>query len=181
MLAFQQASWLCSICYDEVPGSKCVRLPCQHHYCAACMSQHCATQLEEGAVHNIRCPQPDCRQQLQPYALQQLLSTEQFERWEELLLRRTLDRMDDGKPQGGCGGLEVARLPCSCPFGQGAARLAELAAPAGNAPRHRQLLPKRCAALPPPAVVYCPRCNTPGIEEQGHMSQCQECLFAYCT
>ncbi len=94
--AFQQATWQCGICYDEVPGSKCVRLPdCQHFYCTPCMSQHCNTQINDGAVENLRCPQPDCRKHLPPYALQQLLSEEEYGRWESLLLQRTLDKMDD--------------------------------------------------------------------------------------
>ena len=51
-----------------------------------------------------RCPDPGCRQPLPPHVLQLLLSAEEFERWEELLLQRTLDRMQDLVGAGSNGG-----------------------------------------------------------------------------
>ncbi len=95
-VAFRAASWLCAICYEQVPGTRCVRLPdCGHHYCSDCMATHCRTQVEMGAVENLRCPDPGCRQVLAPFMVEQVVGPEMFARWEALLLQRTLDKMDD--------------------------------------------------------------------------------------
>lgn len=51
--------------------------------------------MEAGAVDNLKCPDPSCRRSLVPGTVQQLLSPEEFSRWEQLLLQRTLDRMED--------------------------------------------------------------------------------------
>lgn len=47
------------------------------------------------SCYPARCPDPSCRAPLPPHCLQALLAPEEFERWEGLLLQRTLDRMQD--------------------------------------------------------------------------------------
>lgn len=46
-------------------------------------------------MDNLKCPSPDCRHPLRPATVRDLLGAEAFERWEGLLLQRTLDKMDD--------------------------------------------------------------------------------------
>lgn len=43
----------------------------------------------------MRCPEPGCRRPLAPYVVKELLGEAGYARWEELLLQRTLDRMED--------------------------------------------------------------------------------------
>ena len=39
---FLQQVCRCPICWDDVPGSACVRLPdCQHVFCSSCIGEHC--------------------------------------------------------------------------------------------------------------------------------------------
>jgi len=86
----------CPICFDEALGARFVRLPgCTHHFCRECLSTHARTRLADGAVESILCPEPSCRQQLPPHVLRALLSGEEYERWDALLLQRTLDKMGD--------------------------------------------------------------------------------------
>eukprot|EP00879_Flechtneria_rotunda_P005743 GHRR01006044.1.p1 GENE.GHRR01006044.1~~GHRR01006044.1.p1 ORF type:complete len:829 (+),score=331.90 GHRR01006044.1:542-3028(+) len=94
--AFKAGSWTCGICFDQVPGSTCLRLPdCQHFYCTSCLRSHAASQMESGAVENMRCPEPSCKRMMPPFVVQELLGQEGYERWEDLLFRRTLDKMED--------------------------------------------------------------------------------------
>ncbi|MEW5307671.1 MAG: hypothetical protein WDW36_010049 [Sanguina aurantia] len=101
---FARANQSCCICMEEYLGSSCLRLECEHHFCRGCLSQHCRTQLEEGAVDNLRCPQPKCRLALSPCALQQMLTAAELERFEALVLQRTLNAMQDIVycPRAGC-------------------------------------------------------------------------------
>ncbi|MEW5320281.1 MAG: hypothetical protein WDW38_011363 [Sanguina aurantia] len=101
---FARANQSCCICMEEYLGSSCLRLECEHHFCRGCLSQHCRTQLEEGAVDNLRCPQPKCRLALSPCALQQMLTDAELERFEALVLQRTLNAMQDIVycPRAGC-------------------------------------------------------------------------------
>jgi len=123
---FESAQQRCTVCFEEQPGSGCIRLPnCHHFFCRACLQQLCTTNVKDGSVEALRCPEPGCRLPIPPHLLQALLTAEEFERWESLLLQRTLDRMQD--------------------------------------------------------LVYCPRCETPCIEDADHFAQCAKCLFAFCS
>ncbi|KAL6764847.1 hypothetical protein V8C86DRAFT_2464716 [Haematococcus lacustris] len=93
---FQTRSHTCTICFEELLGSRCVRQPeCGHAFCRPCLTQHCTTQVAEGQVENLRCPDPSCRLPVPPALLQDLLTPDQFKRWEQLLLQRALDKMQD--------------------------------------------------------------------------------------
>uniref|UniRef100_A0A7S0WUX6 RBR-type E3 ubiquitin transferase n=1 Tax=Chlamydomonas leiostraca TaxID=1034604 RepID=A0A7S0WUX6_9CHLO len=85
----------CAICFDEQLGAKCVRLGCGHAFCRGCISTYARTQVADGAVENVRCPDTGCRAQVAPEVMRGVLSEEEFERWEVLLLQRTLDKMED--------------------------------------------------------------------------------------
>lgn len=96
MEAFQLSTWTCGICFTEVKGSQCLKLAkCGHYYCMDCMAQYCKTLLGEGTVEAMKCPDVKCRDPLAPHVIQQLLSEEDYTRWESLLLQRTLDKMAD--------------------------------------------------------------------------------------
>ena len=44
---------------------------------------------------NLLCPSHDCKTTIPPEILQEVLDTEKLERWERLLLSKTLDVMGD--------------------------------------------------------------------------------------
>ncbi|KAF8064657.1 Rnf14 [Scenedesmus sp. PABB004] len=93
--AFNAGTWTCTICFEQVPGTACLRPPCGHHYCTACLQAHAAAQIELGTHDVIACPEPSCRAPLPSYAVRELLGEEGFAKWEAQVERRALDRMPD--------------------------------------------------------------------------------------
>lgn len=85
----------CAICLDHHPGANGIKPPCGHWHCTECMREMAITFMHASDPTSIRCPQPDCRAQLDPETLQELLNAEQMARWDSLMLQRALAKMSD--------------------------------------------------------------------------------------
>lgn len=93
---FRKESHICEICFEEREGILFHFLDeCSHMFCVECLLDYCQMHVNEGTVRQLKCPERDCQSALSPIILRELLSVEDFERWERLLFQQTLDGMSD--------------------------------------------------------------------------------------
>lgn len=93
--AFAVTLHRCAICFDDHPGANGIKPPCGHWHCKECMKEMAVTLMNASDPSAIRCPKPECRVQLDPVTLQELLDAEQIALWDSLMLNRALARMSD--------------------------------------------------------------------------------------
>ncbi|CAL5015130.1 unnamed protein product [Urochloa decumbens] len=93
--AFLEDLHMCMICLNQTKGSNFIRLPCRHSFCMKCMETLCRMHVKEGSVFLLVCPGTKCKASIPPRVLKRLLTEEEFERWDRLLLQKTLDSMSD--------------------------------------------------------------------------------------
>ena len=93
--AFDAAHHECRICFASLPGHAGVRLTCGHWFCTACLTQLVTIAAKEADLAAFCCPEPECRQPLAQHVVRRLLPPADFERWDNLVLQRSLEVMPD--------------------------------------------------------------------------------------
>ena len=93
---FQTSFINCSVCFNEKFGDSCIQFPnCKHVFCKQCMKEYFTVQINDGSVKSLTCPEDKCETQADPALVKSLVDEELFERYDKLLLKRTLDCMAD--------------------------------------------------------------------------------------
>eukprot|EP00930_Biecheleria_cincta_P040907 TRINITY_DN28007_c0_g1_i1.p1 TRINITY_DN28007_c0_g1~~TRINITY_DN28007_c0_g1_i1.p1 ORF type:complete len:728 (+),score=117.89 TRINITY_DN28007_c0_g1_i1:114-2297(+) len=88
---WRQQQHLCNICFCEQPGSLFVHLGrCSHSFCKTCVTAMAELHVREGSVAELLCPEPKCRAEIAPGALEEVLDEASYQRWHRLKLQRVL-------------------------------------------------------------------------------------------
>ncbi|XP_071087983.1 E3 ubiquitin-protein ligase RNF14-like [Haliotis cracherodii] len=93
---FQKSVYSCKVCFMEKLGSLCIQFSqCDHVYCKDCMKDYFVIQIGEGNVAALTCPEDQCQSQAHPAQVKELVSPELFTRYDQLLLKTSLETMTD--------------------------------------------------------------------------------------
>jgi len=93
-----RADHTCGVCLsDDVRGVDMRRISasCSHTFCVDCVSRMALVHVREGSVTSLLCPSQECSCPFEPHVLREVLSNDEFEKYEALLLSKTLDAMSD--------------------------------------------------------------------------------------
>lgn len=91
---WQQTAHLCMICFTEKPGTAFAKIgSCAHTFCLECIAEMARVHITEGTVVSIRCPLPDCRGEVAPGILRELVSDAHYERWHRLQIQKILSEI----------------------------------------------------------------------------------------
>ncbi|ESO86702.1 hypothetical protein LOTGIDRAFT_73005, partial [Lottia gigantea] len=86
----------CGVCFDRLPGNHFYRIGnCGHHYCRDCMLEYCQLHVSAGTVESLKCPDAECNDIIPPYIVQSVLPPMAYDRWERLVLQKSLTHMED--------------------------------------------------------------------------------------
>lgn len=93
---FDNAHFECDVCFLSVLGSKCVQhQPCGHTHCHDCLCSYLVSKIRGGEVTKLECPSSGCTTIIHPLTVKSLVPIDLFNRYEKLLLQKTLDAMGD--------------------------------------------------------------------------------------
>ncbi|XP_076755477.1 E3 ubiquitin-protein ligase RNF14-like [Xylocopa sonorina] len=107
-IMFQYNCYLCIICLSKYYGKDCIKLKnCNHVYCKKCIQEYITIKINENNVNDITCPDLSCNYNITFNEVKELCP-ELFTKYENLLLRFTLNSMKDL--------VFCPRNSCQCPL-----------------------------------------------------------------
>lgn len=85
----------CQICTERTNLANAVGYGCDHRFCSDCVINCLVTQIEDGMVMALICPDTDCDRRADPTLVQRLVSEQVYARYEQLILKEgTKDMME---------------------------------------------------------------------------------------
>ena len=89
----------CEICQQILPSSDFQELTCQHIFCLKCLRTDLETKIEKETVSkkDIICLKNDCEKPINPYLLKEILSSELYEKYENLRRKRIEEDLKEQK------------------------------------------------------------------------------------
>ncbi|KAK5974540.1 hypothetical protein GCK32_020923, partial [Trichostrongylus colubriformis] len=84
------------VCFENRPGRDCVLFtPCGHSFCKECVGAFFKEKLRSQKVSPLTCLAENCESSAQQSVIIELLGQKEFDRYEEILLKKAIERMDD--------------------------------------------------------------------------------------
>ncbi|KOM57007.1 hypothetical protein LR48_Vigan11g003900 [Vigna angularis] len=75
----------CGICMDAKSGEEMFKNQnCSHLYCVDCIGGHVAAKIQEN-ISMVKCPEPKCKEVIEPENCRSIIPKEVFDRWENAL------------------------------------------------------------------------------------------------
>ncbi|KJE90278.1 ring finger protein 14, variant [Capsaspora owczarzaki ATCC 30864] len=93
---FDEAYQTCDVCFSDKQGVHVHKLHmCNHIFCNECLGGYFAVQIADGNVRALTCPNTSCKVVALPTEVRKLVSNDLYDRYERLVLQRTLQEMSD--------------------------------------------------------------------------------------
>eukprot|EP00040_Diaphanoeca_grandis_P015356 m.78263 g.78263 ORF g.78263 m.78263 type:complete len:520 (-) comp25097_c0_seq3:107-1666(-) len=105
--AFNSSHVLCNICFTEKLGKECIKFQCSHTFCRICISGYFKSQMDDGHVRSLICPDTSCKREAHQLEVRALLDGETYAKYERMQLEVTLAEMQDI--------VYCPRVPCQTP------------------------------------------------------------------
>lgn len=84
----------CNICFEDLPGSKFVKLPdCLHKFCNICIKDMCTVHTNDGTVEMVCCPEPMCKSSIPIEVIRNLIGEKLYNRYNYLIEDRLFGKM----------------------------------------------------------------------------------------
>lgn len=118
-------TFVCRICCDPCHSSTAFSMGCNHNFCRPCYTNYLTAQIADGPSCILaHCPQHKCKQTVTRGIIQQLVSTEDFEKYSMYVTRNFIEMSKTMRycPAPSCNkvavgsGVSTVRCSCSCPF-----------------------------------------------------------------